>query len=130
MVFNEYISSFPLRNIEKILKSIQIRPILYSPQPIRLQIFFLVVDNTYISQERLSIFDTSKIKHRKIRENCNLLITVKYHKLEWSSPLIGIFFSDLLAVLRESQLYNFADDSTILQMIVPLRWKGIILMIF
>ena len=27
-------------------------------------------------------FDTLKAKHRKIRENCNLLINVKFHKLE------------------------------------------------
>ena len=32
-------------------------------------------------------FDTLKTKDRKIRANCNLLIKVKFHELEWSSPL-------------------------------------------
>ena len=33
------------------------------------------------------LFDTLKIKDRKIRVNCNLLIKVKFHELEWSSSL-------------------------------------------
>ena len=33
------------------------------------------------------IFDTLKTKDRKIIGNCNLLIKVKFHELEWSSPL-------------------------------------------
>ena len=32
-------------------------------------------------------FDTLKTKDRKIRGNCNLLIKVKFHELESSSPL-------------------------------------------
>ena len=32
-------------------------------------------------------FDTLKIKDRKIRGNCNLLIKVNFQKLEWISPL-------------------------------------------
>ena len=30
----------------------------------------------------INFFDTLKAKHRKIRGNCNLLIKVKFHKLE------------------------------------------------
>ena len=33
-------------------------------------------------------FDALKTKDRKIRGNCNLLTKVKFHELEWSSPLI------------------------------------------
>ena len=33
-------------------------------------------------------FDALKTKDRKIRGNCNLLTKVKFHKLEWRSPLI------------------------------------------
>ena len=36
-------------------------------------------------------FDALETKNRKIRENCNLLTKVKFHVLEWSSPL-SIFF--------------------------------------
>ena len=36
-------------------------------------------------------FDTFKSKYSKIRGNCNLLITVKFHELEWSSPLRSVF---------------------------------------
>ena len=32
------------------------------------------------------VFDTLKTKDRQIRGNCNLLIKVKFHELEWSSP--------------------------------------------
>ena len=32
-------------------------------------------------------FDTLKTKDFKIRRNCNLLIKVKFHELEQSSPL-------------------------------------------
>ena len=32
-------------------------------------------------------FDTVKTKSRKIRGNSNLLVKVKFHKLEYSSPL-------------------------------------------
>ena len=39
-----------------------------------------------ITQEHYHFFDTLKIKHRKIRGNCNLFMKVKFHKLEWSSP--------------------------------------------
>ena len=31
-------------------------------------------------------FDTLKTKDRKIKGNCNLLIKVKFHELEGSSP--------------------------------------------
>ena len=31
-------------------------------------------------------FDTLKTKDRKIKGNCNLLIKVKFHELELSSP--------------------------------------------
>ena len=34
-------------------------------------------------------FDTLKAKYYKIKENCNLLIKVKFHEFEWSSPLIA-----------------------------------------
>ena len=34
-------------------------------------------------------FDTLKTKDHKIRGNCNLLIKVKFHELEWSSPSIS-----------------------------------------
>ena len=36
-------------------------------------------------------FDTLKTKDCKIRGNCNLLIKVKFHELEWSSPLKSFF---------------------------------------
>ena len=32
-------------------------------------------------------FDTSKAKGRKTRGNCNSLVIVKFHELEWNSPL-------------------------------------------
>ena len=32
-------------------------------------------------------FDALKTKDHKIRGNCNLLTKVKFHELEWSSPL-------------------------------------------
>ena len=38
-------------------------------------------------QNDYQLFDTLKIKDRKIRVNCNLLIKVKFHELEWSSSL-------------------------------------------
>ena len=31
-------------------------------------------------------FDTLKTKDFKVRKNCNLLIKVKFYKLQWSSP--------------------------------------------
>ena len=37
-------------------------------------------------------FHTLKTKDRKIRGNCNLLIKVKFHELERSSPLIWLLF--------------------------------------
>ena len=47
-------------------------------------------------------FDTSKTKDCRIRRNCNLLIKVKFHELEWSSPLIlnkKLIFLDLPCML-------------------------------
>ena len=43
-------------------------------------------------------FHTLKTKDGKIRENCNLLIKVKFHELESSAPLIQKLF--LLQALR------------------------------
>ena len=34
-----------------------------------------------------NFFDSFRTKDRKIRGNCNSLIKVKFHELEWSSPL-------------------------------------------
>ena len=32
-------------------------------------------------------FDNLKTKDHEIRGNCNLLLKVKFHELEWNSPL-------------------------------------------
>ena len=42
------------------------------------------ITHRYLKNDYL-FFDTLKTKHRKIRGNGNLLIKVKFHKLEWSS---------------------------------------------
>ena len=42
-------------------------------------------------------FDALKTKDRNIRGNCNLLTKVKFHELDWTSPLIDdpvIIFDD------------------------------------
>ena len=41
----------------------------------------------YLKNDYQFFFDTLKIKDRKIRGNCNLLIKVNFQKLEWISPL-------------------------------------------
>ena len=48
--------------------------------------FLYEITHRYLKND-YQFFDTLKTKHRKIRGNCNLLIKVKFHKLEWSSPL-------------------------------------------
>ena len=40
----------------------------------------------HIDKNDYQFFDTLKTKDSKIRGNCNLL-KVKFHELEWSSPL-------------------------------------------
>ena len=40
------------------------------------------------------LYDTLKTKQNKIRGNCNLLIKVKFHKLEQISPLRSRFLQD------------------------------------
>ena len=40
-----------------------------------------------ISRTIINFFDTLKTKDCKIRGNYSLLIKVKFHELEWSSPL-------------------------------------------
>ena len=42
--------------------------------------------NRYLKND-CQFFDTLKVKDPKIRGNCNLLIKVKLHELEWSSPI-------------------------------------------
>ena len=49
--------------------------------------------NRYLKND-YQFFDTLKTKDRKIRRISNLLIKVKFHELEWSSPLT--IRSDLL----------------------------------
>ena len=39
------------------------------------------ISHRYLKND-YQFFDTLKTKHRKIRGNCNLLIKVKFHKLE------------------------------------------------
>ena len=56
-------------------------------------------------------FDTLKTKDRKIRGNCNLLIKVKFHQLEWSSPL-SLF-----------DRYYFGRCSSELAQLVPLPFS-------
>ena len=48
--------------------------------------------------------DALKAKHRKIRRNCNILIKVKFHKLEWSFPLRG---SGSGLILSSKYEFNF-----------------------
>ena len=48
--------------------------------------FLYEITHRYLKND-YQFFDTLKTKDRKIRGNCNLLIKVKFHKLEWSSPL-------------------------------------------
>ena len=53
-------------------------------------------------------FDTFKTKDCKIRGNCNLLITVKFHELEWSSPLASIFMvNPTIKGKKMSTIYMF-----------------------
>ena len=52
--------------------------------------------------------DALKTKDRKIRDNCNLLTKVKFHELEWSSPLIA--FNDKLQ-LRCLKGSEYASDT-------------------
>ena len=49
--------------------------------------FLYEITRTYL-KNNYNFFDILKTKNRKIRGNCNSLIKVKFHKLEWSSPLI------------------------------------------
>ena len=42
--------------------------------------------NRYLKND-YEFFDALKTKDREIRGNCNLLIKVKFHELEYSSPL-------------------------------------------
>ena len=48
--------------------------------------FLYEITHRYLKNE-YQLFDTFKTKDRKIRGNCNLLIKVKFPKLECSSPL-------------------------------------------
>ena len=48
-----------------------------------------------MSQERYQFFDALKTKDRKIRGNWNLVTKVKFHELEWSSPLKLILSCDM-----------------------------------
>ena len=48
--------------------------------------FLYEITHRYLKND-YQFFDTLKTKDRKIRGNCNLLIKVKFYKLEWSSPL-------------------------------------------
>ena len=48
--------------------------------------FLYEITHRYL-KNKYQFFDNLKIKHGKIRGNCNLLIKVKFHKSEWSSPL-------------------------------------------
>ena len=43
--------------------------------------FLYDITDRYLKND-YQFFDTLKTKHRKIREYCNLLINVKFHKLE------------------------------------------------
>ena len=56
-------------------------------------------------------FDTLKTKDCKIRGNCNILIKVKFHKLECSSPL------------NLSYRYYFCRCSSELAELVPLPYS-------
>ena len=53
--------------------------------------FLYDITHRYLKND-YQFFDTLKAKHRKIRGNCNLLIKVKFHKLESSSPLIPFIY--------------------------------------
>ena len=61
--------------------------------------------------------DSLKTKDRKIRGDCNLLIKVKFHGLEWTSPLnLFLISSNLFPVcydwiLIKCQLYRFRCKS-------------------
>ena len=48
--------------------------------------FLYKITHSYLKND-YQFFDTLKTKHHKIRGNFNLL-NVKFHKLEWSSPLV------------------------------------------
>ena len=47
--------------------------------------FLYEITHRYLKND-YQFFDTLKTKH-KIRGNCDLLIKVKFNKIEWSSPL-------------------------------------------
>ena len=48
--------------------------------------------NKYLKNDS-QFFDALKTKYRNITGNCNLLAKVKFHDLEWSSPLINLNWS-------------------------------------
>ena len=55
-------------------------------EKIEKNVFLYEITLGYLKND-YQLFDTLKIKDRKIRVNCNLLIKVKFHELEWSSSL-------------------------------------------
>ena len=70
-------------------------------------------------------FDALKTKDRKIRGNCNLLIQVKFHELEWSFPfnffptencmrtLESLFF--LMKMIVKFRTYRLAKFLTLIE---------------
>ena len=45
------------------------------------KMFLYEITHRYLKND-IQFFDTLKTKHHKIRRNCNLLIKVKFHKLQ------------------------------------------------
>ena len=56
---------------------------------------FCMRKHRYLKNE-YQFFDALKTKDCKIRRNCNLLTKVKFHELQWSSPLIAVVFKLIL----------------------------------
>ena len=61
------------------------------------------ISRTFIFQ----FFDALKTKGRKIRGNCNLLIKVKFHELEWSSPWKCHGLSSIVIKRTRTKLFSY-----------------------
>ena len=68
--------------------------------------FLYEITHRYLKND-YQFFDTLKTKHRKIRGNCNLLIKAKFHKLEWSSPLMENLWSQKGFWLSSRRIHIF-----------------------
>ena len=71
--------------------------------------FLYEITHRYLEND-YQFFDTLKTKHCKIRGNYNLSIEVKFHKLEWSSPLNNRNLLFLIGITFASpDLYGYVE---------------------